>query len=50
MREKTTEVAILLMFLLVTYPVIQLMTKVMGRSWMLQWRHQLFDRRGREKL
>lgn len=50
MREKTTEVAILLMFLLVTYPVIQLMTKVMGRSWMFQWRHQLFDSRGREKL
>lgn len=41
-------VAILLLFLLVTYPTIKVMTKIMGRSWMFQWRHQLFHRRGKD--
>jgi len=42
--------AILLLFLCVTYPTITItiMTKVMGRCWMFQWRHQLFHRRGKE--
>ena len=38
--------SVLLFFLLVSYPTVQLMTKVMGRGWMFRWRHQLNHRRG----
>lgn len=43
----TRQTAGLLLFLLVLYPTIQLMTKFMGRSWMFKWRHQLFHRCGK---
>jgi hypothetical protein len=34
------------LFLLVTYPLVQAMTRVKGRAGMFIWRHQLADRRG----
>lgn len=45
--SRTEQAAGLLFFLCITYPTIQLMTKVMGRSWMFKWRHQLFHRCGK---
>lgn len=35
------EVAVMVLFLLVLYPVVQTMTKFKGRAGMFRWRHQL---------
>lgn len=39
-------VLVMLLFLLVIYPTVQIMTRIKGRAWMFMWRNELFHRRG----
>jgi len=41
MKSQMHELAVLTLFLLVLYPLVQSMTLIKGRAGMFRWRHQL---------